>query len=277
MTAVEAQPWWQVDLGSVQPIDTVVLWNRTDAVPQQLQNFYVLISDEPIPSGTTIAAAAALPGVTAYQYPDEAARATSFRVHRAGRYVRVQLATTSALQLAEVQVFAPVSATRLNLAAGRAATSSSVYAGWGHAGRSASGADDWCHTNSDVTAWWQVDLGSVQKISTVEFANVFGGSYSEPLQNFYVLVSNVAIAPALSTALADANVARWYYGAPFRSGYTFPVNRTGRYVRIQLAGQDFLHPRYVRVWSETPSLAPLLRLAPEAPSPDASLATGSQR
>jgi hypothetical protein len=28
----EKNPWWEVDLGGSRPIDTVVVWNRTNAI-----------------------------------------------------------------------------------------------------------------------------------------------------------------------------------------------------------------------------------------------------
>src|SRR5262245_18876237 len=49
-TATEHQPWWQVDLGSIQQIEVVKLWNRTDCCSDRLSNFYVLDSNDPFSS-----------------------------------------------------------------------------------------------------------------------------------------------------------------------------------------------------------------------------------
>ena len=47
-TATQAQPWWQVDLGSVSNITHVNLYNRTDSCCRfRLSDFYVLVSDTP--------------------------------------------------------------------------------------------------------------------------------------------------------------------------------------------------------------------------------------
>ena len=46
-TAISADPWWEVDLKSAQPIDRVVLWNRTDAeTGSRLSGFRLALLDE---------------------------------------------------------------------------------------------------------------------------------------------------------------------------------------------------------------------------------------
>ncbi len=46
-TAQEDNPWWEVDLKSEQPIDRVVLWNRTDAgTEERIRNFRVLVLND---------------------------------------------------------------------------------------------------------------------------------------------------------------------------------------------------------------------------------------
>ena len=46
-TAVSDNPWWEVDLKSAQPIDRIVLWNRTDnSVHTRLANFRVAVLNE---------------------------------------------------------------------------------------------------------------------------------------------------------------------------------------------------------------------------------------
>ena len=47
-TAEEANPWWEVDLGSTKSIDKVVVWNRTDneGVRVRLNQFRVILMDE---------------------------------------------------------------------------------------------------------------------------------------------------------------------------------------------------------------------------------------
>ena len=45
-TESSTDPWWELDLGSVQPIDLVVVWNRTDGSEDRLGGFGVSLLDE---------------------------------------------------------------------------------------------------------------------------------------------------------------------------------------------------------------------------------------
>lgn len=106
----ETQAWWQVDLGSSMPINSVELWNRTDCCSTRLQNYYLLVSDVPF-GGTTLADALATPGVRAIRQTAVAGRPTAIPLNGTGRYVRIQLASgTDPLSLAEVDVLSPVGA-----------------------------------------------------------------------------------------------------------------------------------------------------------------------
>jgi len=102
-TTVQNQPWWQVDLGSVQQIGAIKVWNRTDCCGERLSNFYVLVSDTPFIS-TDLATTINQAGVSSYYVAGPVATATEAGVYRSGRYVRVQLAGTNALSVAEVEV-----------------------------------------------------------------------------------------------------------------------------------------------------------------------------
>jgi len=47
---ISNDPWWEVDLGSVQPIDKIAIWNRTDGnLHTRLNNFRVLLQTEEKP------------------------------------------------------------------------------------------------------------------------------------------------------------------------------------------------------------------------------------
>ena len=46
-TAVQDNPWWQIDLGNQYPIDRITLWNRTDNdLEKRLNNFSIALLDE---------------------------------------------------------------------------------------------------------------------------------------------------------------------------------------------------------------------------------------
>ncbi len=271
-TNADNQAWWQVDLGAVQPIETVEIWNRTDCCSSRLNNFWLFVSDLPF-SSTDVTTTRNQPGVSSYVYPATAGRNTNFLINRTGRYVRIQLAGTDSLSLAEVQVWAPDAASRVNLVGGRSVSASSILPGYTSGPeRAVNGNTDpdfyregsVMHTNNDPQAWFEADLGSVQPISTVDIWNR-SDYHPEWLTNFYVFVSDTPFAAKdIATTIAQSGVSSFYWGNVTSIGYTIPVNRTGRYVRVQLTGTPalYLYMTEVQVWSQASSLTPLSRKTP---------------
>jgi alpha-L-fucosidase 2 len=102
-TKSEAQPWWQVDAGASYPIERIAVYNRADCCAAGLADYYVFVSDVPF-SSTSLSDTLAQPGVWSHHETSQAGRPTTIPVGRGGRYVRVQLAGTGQLALAEVQV-----------------------------------------------------------------------------------------------------------------------------------------------------------------------------
>ena len=105
-----AQDYWEVDLGAVDTLQTVNLFNRTDCCATRLNNFYVLVSQISM-DGQSLAQLLANPAVTAVYTANtgfvmgNAPQLYSVNVGTVhGRYVRVQLAGSNQLALAEVQV-----------------------------------------------------------------------------------------------------------------------------------------------------------------------------
>ena len=104
-TAAETQPWWQVDLGSVSQITQINLYNRTDnCCRDRLSEFYVLVSDTPFTSDS-LSQNLANANVDNIYFGATAGSPTSVDINGNGRYVRIQLAGTNPLSLAEVEVF----------------------------------------------------------------------------------------------------------------------------------------------------------------------------
>lgn len=98
------QPWWEVDLGNVQQIGGISLWNRTDCCQNRLSNYYVFISDTPFTSDDP-SVLVGEPGVfnmleTGFPDPDQ-----TFIINQSGRFIRIQLKGTNVLSLAEVEVW----------------------------------------------------------------------------------------------------------------------------------------------------------------------------
>ncbi len=103
-TVNSAQPWWEVDLGSQKTLHAVRLWNRTDCCGDRLANFHVLLSPTPM-TGRTLAQLLADPAVRRVSLPGTAGVLTTLPLAGNGRYLRVQLAGSNFLQLAEVEAF----------------------------------------------------------------------------------------------------------------------------------------------------------------------------
>jgi hypothetical protein len=100
-----ANPWWEVDLGAVASIGSVQVWNRTDCCGQRLSDYWVFISEAPFAADDT---PATLQVPCVWSNHQTSAPAPSMSISAGGirgRYVRVQLAGSDTLSLAEVQVF----------------------------------------------------------------------------------------------------------------------------------------------------------------------------
>lgn len=215
-TQKEPQPWWQVDLGSVQQVGTVVLYNRTDCCAERLSNFRLLVSE----NGEDW---------HVYAYPGPALSQARFQVDRAARYVKVQLNGTNWLSLAEVQIFAPP-----NLALGKTATQSSTdYKGDPSRAVDGNWDGEWSrgsvtHTQKEFQPWWQVDLGKVQRLKGITLYNRTD-CCKDRLSNFRLLVSE--------------NGRDWHvypHPDPAPGHVHFRMDRAARYVKVQLNGTNAL-------------------------------------
>jgi hypothetical protein len=211
------QPWWQVDLQSVQEVGTVTLYNRTDpCCIARLASFNIRVSAD---------------GTTWHHYPvpyQVGAKAT-IPINRAARYVKVQLTGPGTLNLAEV-VVSPLE----NLARGKPATQNATD-GSAVATRAVDGNLDGNFNNGSVTMtapdktvtksvlqWWQVDLGAAKAIGEVLLHNRTD-CCGEKLNNFTVRVS--------------ANGTNWQdypYVGPAGQVAAVVVQQVARYVRVRL-------------------------------------------
>ena len=113
------QPWWQVDMHIIPAVHAVQLWNRTDAAPERLSDFYIFLSEAPFNSNdpdvllqdTSIwhyhhpGTAGELTTITWNDFEDHSGEAPERSKELTGRYLRVQLTGNDPLSLAEVQVW----------------------------------------------------------------------------------------------------------------------------------------------------------------------------
>lgn len=147
---------------------------------------------------------------------------------------------------------------RPNLAQGKAATQSSTYES-AVASRAVDGntngnysAGSVTHTNSTNNAWWQVDLGATYTIDSLQLWNRSDCCQSR-LANFYVFVSTTnQSGRSFNTILNDSSVWRFYRSATSPSVLEFPVGINARYVRVQLASNQYLSLAEVRAFGALP-------------------------
>lgn len=110
-TNQDVNAWLDIDLGEVEQIDSVKVWNRTDGSEFRLRDFWVFISETPFlasDTAVTLQARSATWGKETYFVPKPFVTLKTGGTR--GRYVRVQLGGKQApdqsfLTLAEVEVF----------------------------------------------------------------------------------------------------------------------------------------------------------------------------
>src|SRR2546430_792372 len=96
------------------------------------------------------------------------------------------------------------------------------------------------HTNGGNQEWWQVDLGASYSLQTI---NVWNRTdcCGDRLSNFHVLVSDNPFASTdLTATLNQSGVSNYYTAGQGGTPTTLNINRTGRYIRVQLAGSGVI-------------------------------------
>ena len=110
-----------------------------------------------------------------------------------------------------------------------------------------SGGNSITHTQNDQNAWWQVDLGVSSDISNV-IINNRTDCCSSRLSNFYVLASDTTMHDrSLDALLADPSVDAEFYSGTVPTIADIALSAQGRFVKIQLAGQNYLSLAEVQV------------------------------
>ncbi len=118
-TALEADPWWQVDLGETQPVTSLRIYNRCDHTAFRAARLKVLVATD----GVARREVYQHDGTLFQGQPD--GRPLMIKLAPvAARYIRIQAPGTNCLHLDEVEVYGADAGA--NLALGRPATQSSV-------------------------------------------------------------------------------------------------------------------------------------------------------
>ncbi|MGW2545089.1 galactose-binding domain-containing protein [Kitasatospora sp. NPDC001574] len=135
----------------------------------------------------------------------------------------------------------------VNAALNKPATQSSTHATGEYAGRAVDGNTSGVYaqatpsyTTSEAQPWWQVDLGAKQQIRSVEVFNRTDW-VMERLSDFDVVVSATDLTGrSWADIQADPAVKKIRIKGTAPAKLAVPVGTDGRYVRIQLAGTNYL-------------------------------------
>ncbi len=199
--------WWQVDLGSVRQVDTVVVnWEAAYA-----SQYRISTSTD----GTTFTDAATVTNGTV------GARTTTFAA-RGARYVRITgitRATVWGISFWDVNIYGPADTApppQEDKALNRPATASSTGQVGQEPGKAVDGnpATQWSSIAADGQ-WWQVDLGSIRKVDTVRvtWAAAYASRYrigvATKSGKFSTVVDVTAPGPGAQTTSFSVRQARW--------------------------------------------------------------------
>lgn len=264
LTLTEAEPWWEADLGDVDTIEWIDLYTRTDCCQGTMSDYYVHLSNVPFAS-TDLSTTLNDPGVTSIHVAEPQGDAKRIAIGGSGRYVRIQRNGSAQLALAEVKIAV---SNRTNIAGGGTATQSSTY-GSGTAEKAIDGTvGTYSHTNNNAQAWWELDLGAIESIQSVHLHNRTDCCQNR-LSSYYLLASDEPfVSTDLSTVLAQTGVSAYHISGTTWTSQPFGLNRSARYLRVQLAGTNYLSLGEVDVWVRTQSASAMAPEVAEAPAWD---------
>jgi hypothetical protein len=142
----------------------------------------------------------------------------------------------------------------INLALGKKTSQSSTYRGIAVAERAVDGDTNGNYadqsialTNKDLNAWWQVDLAGQYNIHDILLGNRLD-CCSTQLANFYVFVSTTDLTDrSFNDIVNDTSVWRYRMRGQVGASLSIPATIKGRYVRVQLANQNYLALREVLI------------------------------
>ncbi|MDJ0919379.1 MAG: DUF1929 domain-containing protein [Woeseiaceae bacterium] len=111
-------------------------------------------------------------------------------------------------------------------------------------------------TQSDMNAWWEIDLGQVYGIDTLRLWNRTD-CCADRLSDFYILVSETPFASQdLFDTRQQAGVVEIFHPGVAGQQTNFAIGANGRYVRVQLANQDILQLAEVQIFGDEAVLPP---------------------
>ncbi|HYL36121.1 MAG TPA: SBBP repeat-containing protein, partial [Bryobacteraceae bacterium] len=254
-TNLDANAWWQVDLGVSASVTSIVVWNRTDCCGDRLSDYWVFVSDTPFGPTDTPATLLSRAGTWSSHQTVKPNPGTTVSTGAQGRYVRVQLSGSNYLSLAEVQVYGTLAP---DLATVKSATQSSTFSSLSNASNAVDGNTDGSYadgslstTNLDANAWWQVDLGASASVSSIVVWNRTD-CCGDRLSDYWVFVSDTPFGPTDTPATLQNRAGTWssHQTVKPNPGTTVSAGAQGRYVRVQLSGSNYLSLAEVQVFGQ---------------------------
>ena len=253
-TLTEEQPWWTVSLLQSANIKRLVLFNRTDdCCTTRLSDVYVFVSEAPFAENATLEDLKAQAGLW-YTYLDGVQGAeVKVPVNITGQFVRVQLAGTGTLSLAEVEVIG-IEKESNQARTGSATQSSLSYNGQPSRAIDGNNSGIWdqssvTHTAREVQPWWQVKLSQSAEVNRIVLFNRTDTCCTARLSDVHVFVSETPFAESatLEALLDQEGLWHTYLDSVQGAEIEIPVGTTGRFVRVQLAGEGVLSLAEVEV------------------------------
>ncbi len=134
-----------------------------------------------------------------------------------------------------------------NLALNQPSSQSSVLFGLDASFANDGNRDNLSHTESNGAAWWEVDLGGIRNIDHINIWNR-EECCANRLAEYQIFISdNPFSSQNIVTTVNQNGVSNFFQSDAAQRPTRQNIGRTGRYVRIQLIGTNYLHPAEIEV------------------------------
>ena len=251
-------PWIEVDLGNTFYLDRVQIFTRTD-VNQPISNIRLRVldaTDNELWSGSYLTTfSAGKPWATADMRGVQ------------GRKVRLESLSSSAscLAMAELEIYGQSLPLGPNLALNQPATASP--AGWGSAIPNANDGNldgDYSHPgnpiyhslNAGIGTFWQVDLETTNYLG---YVLVMNRTDSPTTSNVRISVLDGGLNTVASTTVNINSSVVVLEGQQYGITVPLPANASGRYLRVETTGNEFLALGEVQVFAPPATPLAILR------------------
>jgi hypothetical protein len=260
-TTATPAAWWDLDLGSVQLLDTIEIFPRTDCCAPQRSNFWVLVSWDPVSGNSP--AEAMQNGAFGAHHPGTSFGPAIVRPRTWGRYVRIQAEGSSGLILSEVRVFGSAMRRADNWAFGSRSTAQSSTLSASTAARNAINGDvssigtqtfSLAQTSATANQYWDIDLGGYFMVGTINLFNRTDSAASAAAMNsFFVFTTEDGFTSTdAAVTRTQSRVSPFFLGAA-RNTWSIPVGRYVRFIRVQNPGNTGIALTEVEVLGVPPA------------------------